>query len=151
MATDNPPKPAMGAASTRAQRILASLVAGASLDDIGALEKLSRRRTEKILRDELRRRWTVPSQEFAKLQIARLDKTMLKLIDRVEDGELEAIDRLLKVIDRLDRYHGFTRASGLPDSYGEEERGRLFDKLNAVVVRLALDADRLKEADAPKE
>ncbi len=145
MPTENPPKSTKGAGPTRAQRILASLIAGASLDEIGALEKLSRRRTEKMLRDELRRRWTVPSQEFAKLQIARLDNTMLKLIDRVENGELEAIDRLLKVIDRLDRYHGFTRASGLPEAYGEEERGRLFDKLNAVVVRLGPGADKPKE------
>jgi hypothetical protein len=68
-------------------------------------------RTEKILRDELRRRWVAPAQEFARLQIARLEGTILKLIDRVQKGELEAIDRALKIVDRLDRYGGFTRAN----------------------------------------
>jgi hypothetical protein len=91
-----PPKAA--AAPTRGKRVLASLIGGAGLDEIGAAEKLTRKRAEKILRDELRRRWVAPAQEFARLQIARLDSMILKLIDRVQKGDPKAIDRALKIV-----------------------------------------------------
>jgi hypothetical protein len=64
---------------------------------------------------------------------------LLKLIDRVQTGDLEAIDRALKIVDRLDQYHGFTRANRAPEQYGEEERARLMQKINDVVARLRSD------------
>jgi len=136
MTDADPPTPPIAAPTTRAQRVLASLIGGAGLDEIGFKEKITRKRTEKILRDELRRRWVAPAQEFARLQIARLDGMILKLIDRVQKGELDAIDRALKIVDRLDRYHGFTRANRGVEPYGEEERARLLQKLNDVAERL---------------
>jgi hypothetical protein len=134
--TDADPTPPSIAPTSLAQRILASLIGGAGLDEIGLKEKITRKRTEKILRDELRRRWVAPAQEFARLQIARLDGMILKLIDRVQKGELEAIDRALKIVDRLDRYHGFTRANRGVEPYGEEERARLMQKLDDMADRL---------------
>jgi hypothetical protein len=128
---------------SRAQRVLALLIAGADVDEIGVKERITRKRTEKILRDELRRRWVAPAREFARLQIARLDTMILKLIDRVQNGDLEAIDRALKIVDRLDRYHGFTRAHRLPEEYGEEERARLMQKINDIAARL--EADKTEE------
>jgi hypothetical protein len=124
------------APTARARRVLASLIAGAGLDEIGLKEKITRKRTEKILRDELSRRWVAPAQEFTRLQIARLDGMILKLIDRVQKGELEAIDRALKIVDRLDRYHGFTRANRAVEPYGDEQRERLLQKLNDAAERL---------------
>ena len=58
------------------------------------------------------------------------------MIDRIQTGELEAIDRALKIVDRLDRYHGFTRANPPPEQYGDEERARLINKINDVAARL---------------
>jgi hypothetical protein len=139
MTDANPSTPRGATGRTRAQRVLALLIAGAGVDEIGLQEKITRKRTEKILRDELRRRWVAPAQEFARLQIARLDGMILKLIDRVQDGDLEAIDRALKIVDRLDRYHGFTRAHRVPEEYGEEERQRLMQKINDVAARLRTD------------
>ena len=49
-------------------------------------------------------------------------------MDRIESGDLEAIDRALKIVDRLDRYHGFPRASPAIEQYGEEERARLMPR-----------------------
>src|SRR5579862_2727834 len=93
-----------------AQRVLASLVAGAGVDEISATEQLTRKRTETILRDALRSRWIAPAEEFARLQIARLERMIAKLVDRLQNGDLEAIDRALKIVDRLDRYHGFSKS-----------------------------------------
>jgi hypothetical protein len=128
---------------TRAQRVLASLVAGAGVDDISTREKITRQRTETILRDELRRRWVAPAHEYARLQIARLDSMILRLIDRVQKSELRAIDRALKILDRLDRYHGFVKAERAIEPYGDEERARLMKKLNDVAARL--DAEKPQE------
>ncbi len=133
------PEATKKAAPTRAQRILAALVAGASLDEIGVQAKLTRRKTEQILRDELRRRWVAPAAEFARLQITRLENMILTLTDRVQDGDLDAIDRALKIVDRLDRYHGFTRANRAIEPYGDEERERLMNKINTIAARLHSD------------
>ena len=116
--------------------MLASLIAGAGVDEISATEKVTRKRTESILRQELRRRWVAPAEEFARLQIARLEQMILKLLDRIQSGELDAIDRALKIVDRLDRYHGFSRARRAPEEYGEEERARLLQKINEIADRL---------------
>lgn len=121
---------------TRAQRVLASLIAGAGVDEIGATERLTRKRTESILRQELRNRWVAPAEAFARLQIARLEQMFLKLLDRLQDGDLKTIDRALKIVDRLDRYHGFTKATRMPEPYGEEERTRLLNKINEIADRL---------------
>ena len=122
----------------RGQRVLAALVSGAGLEEIATREKLSRRRVEKIMRDELRRRWVAPAEDFAKLQIARLDAMIVKLIGPAQKGDLPTIDRVLRILDRMDRYHGFTRATRAPEPYGEEERERLLAKLNAAAARLQL-------------
>ncbi len=139
MTDTNPSTAPKAAGRTLAQRVLASLIAGAGVDEIGLQEKITRKRTEKILRDELRRRWVAPAQEFTRLQIAQLEGMILKLGDRVQKGDLQAIDRALKIIDRLDRYHGFTRANRAPEQYGEEERARLMQKINDVAARLQSD------------
>jgi hypothetical protein len=131
-----PPTRSKRARVTRAQRVLASLIAGAGLDEIGAAERLTRKRTEGILRQELRNRWIAPADDFAKLQIARLEQMILKLLDRLQNGDLKAIDRALKIVDRLDRYHGFTKATRIPEQYGEEERARLLKKINEIADRL---------------
>jgi hypothetical protein len=121
---------------TRAQRILALLIDGAGVDEIGAAERLTRKRTESILRQELRNHWVAPAEDFARLQIARLEQMLLKLLDRLQNGDLKAIDRAIRIVDRLDRYHGFTKAKRVPEQYGEEERARLLKKVNEIADRL---------------
>jgi hypothetical protein len=92
--------------ATVAQRVLASLVAAAG-EEISAVEQLTRKRTENTLRPGLRNRWVSPAEEFARLRIARLEHMILKLLDGIQNGDLEAIDPALKIVDRLDRHHGF--------------------------------------------
>jgi len=128
----------------RARRMLAALIGGVSPDAIGAEENLPTGTVERVLGDELGRCWVAPAADFAKIQIARLEGFCLQLMDRIDAGELAAIDRALKIIDRLDRYHGFYRVKPMPEAYGEGHRERLLAKLNAAAANLA-DA----EPDAP--
>jgi hypothetical protein len=131
----------------RARRMLAALIGGFSPDAIGAEEDLPVKTVEQALRDELSRRWMAPVADFAKIQIARLESLCLQLMDRVEAGELPAVDRALKIIDRLDRYHGFHRASPALEQYGDEHRARLLAKLNAAAASLA-DAESESQSNA---
>ena len=121
----------------RARRMIAALIEGADLDAIAARERLPANEAQTILREELGRRWVAPLADFARIQIARLENLCLQVMDRAAGGELAAIDRALRILDRLDRYHGFNRASPALEPYGEAERQRLIDKLNAVAARLA--------------
>ena len=136
MSDQNPSSPPKRSRATLAQRVLAALIGGAAVDEIMRAERLTRKRTENILRQELRDRWVAPAEEFARVQIARLERMIAKLVDRLQKGDLEAIDRALKIVDRLDRYHGFTKARRLAEQYGDEERVRLLKKLNEVAERL---------------
>ena len=116
--------------------MLSALIEGAGLEVIAARERLPAKEVQAILREELDRRWVAPLADFAKIQIRRLENLCLRVMDRVENGELAAIDRALKIIDRLDRYHGFHRATPAVEPYGEEERERLIAKINAMAERL---------------
>jgi hypothetical protein len=136
MTDTNPSAPSKNSSSTRTQRVLAALIAGAGVDEIMTAEKLTRKRTESILRQELRERWIAPVEEFARLQIARLERMIARLVDRLQKGDLDAIDRALKIVDRLDRYHGFNKTRLFAERYGEEDRARLLKRLNEVAERL---------------
>ncbi len=135
-------------ARPRAERVLAALIGGEGLEMIVARERLAAKRVEAIVREELGRRWVPPAADFAKLQIARLQELGRPLVDRVNDGDLEALDRALKILDRLDRYHGFSRASPALEPYGDDERERLLAKLNAAAARLEADASEEKRPTA---
>jgi hypothetical protein len=89
-----------------------------------------------MLRDELRRRWVAPAGDYARLQIVRLEAMCGKLAAKAEQGDLPAIDRMLKILDRLDRYHGFTRLTPASAQYDEGARERLLAKLNAMAARM---------------
>ena len=66
-----------------AQRVLASFATAAG-EEISAVEELTRKRTENPLRQGLRNRWFAPAEEFARLQIARLEHMILKLLARIQ-------------------------------------------------------------------
>jgi hypothetical protein len=78
--------------------------------------------------------------DFAKQQIARLEPIIEGLIEKVNDGELAAIDRLLKILDRLDRYYGYS-PTAKPEESGDDARERILRKLSDVDARRAAAAD----------
>jgi len=118
-----PPRPPLG------PKVLAALVSGASVQEIAASEGLPNKKVEKLLRDELRKRWVAPAQDYARLQIARLEAILAKLKLKTGEGDLRVIDRILRIHDRLDRYHGFGRLLPGAKPLDEEARKRLVDQL----------------------
>ena len=117
------------ARASRGPAVLAAMINGVSLTAIATSETMSPKRVEKLLRDELRKRWIAPVQDYARLQIARLEAIATQLKEKSKNGDLPTIDRLLKVLDRLDRYHGFTKLAALGAASREDVREQLIVKL----------------------
>ena len=124
------------ARAKRGPAILAALIAGANIEEIGSSRRMSPRRVEKLLRDELRRRWVAPAQEYARLQIARLETMSAKLNEQAAQGDLPSIDRLLRILDRLDKYHGFTKLTPATAEDHAAVHRRLMAKLNIEIGKL---------------
>jgi hypothetical protein len=109
--------------------MLDQIASGKGIDRIAEMRNYTRSRVEKYVSAELRAISIRPARDYAKLQIRRLDALVDKLTEVANRGDLNAIDRLLKVLDRLDRYHGFSSRS-LPEVVEEaNESRRLFNKL----------------------
>src|SRR5580704_16342168 len=51
-----------------------------------------------------------PPAGFVQLQIARLSEAMIVARTLMMGGDLQAMDRLIKLTAELDRYHGFAQA-----------------------------------------
>ena len=126
--------------SNRDRRMYESFLRGSGPDAIAEEEDLAPAEVETVVREELGRRWTVPIADFIKIQIARLDRLCLVALDQAQRGELKAVDRALKIFDRLDRYHGFSRTAPVIKPYGEEERQRLHAKIESIIARVGADS-----------
>jgi hypothetical protein len=109
--------------------VLAAMISGVSLGEIARSEKISPKRAEKLLRDELHKRWIAPGRDYARLQIARLESIASLLKEKAKEGHLPTIDRLLKVLDRLDRYHGFNKLTALSTLSHEDVRAKLIARV----------------------
>ena len=133
---DEPNRGRKPARVKRGPEILAAILMGAGIDEIVATEGISTKRVEKMLCDELQRRWVAPARDYARLQIARLEAMSSKLSAKAEKGDLPAIDRLLRILDRLDRYHGFTVMTPGMSDYDDDARERLLAKLDKAAARL---------------
>ena len=123
------------ASAQRGARLLAQLALGVSIDAIAEKENLTRRETEKILRKQFDNFPIHAAEDFAKLQIRRLESAVGKLSSSPEAREIGATAVLLKVFDRLDRYHGFGNGASAPMAPSEEVKRRIMDKLNKIAAR----------------
>jgi len=113
----------------RGPAVVAAMISGVSLGEIARSEKISTKRAEKLLRDELHKRWIAPARDYTRLQIARLECIALLLKEKAKEGHLPTIDRLLKVLDRLDRYHGFNKLAALSTLSHEDVRAKLIARV----------------------
>lgn len=61
---------------------------------------------------------------------------ILKLIGRIHDCDVEAIDTAITIVNSLDRHPKFPRAQPAAGRYTDKERERLIGKLNDLCARL---------------
>jgi len=132
----------------RRHRIMERARRGSSAEAIAEAEDLTPRRIRQIVRETFARRGIDPAGAHVRLQIARLDASLRLAAEKVEDGELGAIDRLLRVLDRLDRYQ--TRAAAPPPFDEAAEGAARFDaKLDDLVATAAEDKARAAARGGP--
>ena len=110
----------------RRLRIFAARQAGQSYDEIARAENLTSERIRQIVVDTLERRSLDPVRDHARLQIARLDPALRVAAGQVATGDLRAVDRLIKVLERLDKYQGVAASAA---NHDENDSKRLFAKL----------------------
>jgi len=99
------------ATADRRLRILESLTSGLSVARIARAENLTIRRVRQMIAQMLENREVDPPAGFVQLQIARLGEAMIVAHTMMMEGDLQAMDRMIKLTSELDRYHGFARAA----------------------------------------
>ena len=68
----------------------------------------------KSIRALLARRAPAPPSEFLALQVSRLNEALLVAYGAMSAQNLEAVDRVVKIVRELDRYHGFAVQPATP-------------------------------------
>ena len=120
----------------RRKRIFARLREGASYEEIGAEESVSRERIRQIVSEVLQKRSVDSGADHAKLQLDRLLPAMQLGAEAIAAGDVSAIAPYLKVIDRLDRYQA---VAGAEQVYDAEARKKLMDKINRMAENFGID------------
>ena len=90
--------------------IFLRLRAGVAISDIARAVHCSERTVRRVVARTLARRERDATGGYAQLQIERLNDALMVATMQMAAGDLKALDRVLKVMESQDRYHGF----GLP-------------------------------------
>jgi hypothetical protein len=110
----------------REARVVSLLNRGVSIPEIAAEEGLSLKRMRNLVREILAQRMPQPPAEFLALQISRLHEALLvsytAMHTSASGANFEAVDRVVRIVRELDRYHGF---AGVPRPREELEMRRL--------------------------
>src|SRR5271166_2288316 len=94
----------------REGRIVQFLNRGVSIAEIAAREGVTEKRMRAVIRDILARRMPAPPAEFLALQMSRLNEALVVAYGAMSGGNLQAVDRVVKIVRELDRYHGLVAA-----------------------------------------
>jgi DNA-binding CsgD family transcriptional regulator len=100
----------------RERGIVNLLSAGVSVAEIAAREGVSLKRMSNLVREILARRAPRPPAEYLALQVSRLNEALLvsytAMHNSIAGTNFEAVDRVIKIVRELDRYHGFAPREG---------------------------------------
>ncbi|MGC2788232.1 MAG: hypothetical protein WA397_31225 [Roseiarcus sp.] len=141
----------------RAQRIFARLIAGESIRAIAASETLSVRRVQQIVREQLDRRDANPADDFALLQIARLERALDLIGAQIDAGKPSAAHAFVRILEQLNRLAPerlrlkatFRRVGDEVDKM-EDRLGRLDAAREALALRQAESAAKALGENAAK-
>jgi hypothetical protein len=107
------------AKARRERRIVEFLNRGASVAEIAELEDVGEKHMRAQVGDILARRMPQPPAQFAAMQVSRLNEALLVSFGAMSGANnLQAVDRVVRIVRELDRYHSFAAAvrRGLPDT-----------------------------------
>jgi RibD C-terminal domain len=134
-------RPLRSGGRKRAQRIFARLIGGQSIRAIAAAERLSVRRVQQIVRQELERRDANPADDYALLQIARLERALDLLGSQIDAGKPAAVHAFVRILDHLNRLAPERlrlRATAFRIGDEADKMAERFERLDAAREALAL-------------
>jgi hypothetical protein len=99
------------AGAEREGAIISLLNRGVSIAEIASQSGVSIQHMRKIVRKILAERMPQPPAEYLALQVSRLNEALLvsysAMHNSVTGTNFEAVDRVVRIVRELDRYHGF--------------------------------------------
>jgi hypothetical protein len=95
-------------------RLIEKLAAGVTIEEIAANEGISPQWARERKAAILAQRAIDPPHEFIQLQIRRLSEALLVAYSAMSNGNLHAVDHVIKIVRELDRYHGLGPPSNAP-------------------------------------
>jgi hypothetical protein len=99
------------ARAERDQQIISLLNRGVSVAEIADRSGVSIRQMRNRVRKILAERTPAPPAEFLALQVSRLNEALLvsysAMYNSMAGTNFEAVDRVVRIVRELDRYHGF--------------------------------------------
>ena len=102
------------AKAARNVKLFNLLKSGVPIGEIALQEGLSVRRAREVMQEMLERREVDPPAGFVQLQIGRLSDAMMVAHAAMMEGNMHALDRVLRIVGEFDRYHGFSSAKAQP-------------------------------------
>jgi hypothetical protein len=91
----------------REQLIVDYLNRGVSVAEIATRFNVGEKRMRATVTEILAHRQPHPPEEFVAIQVSRLNEALLVAYSAMSATNLKAIDRVVRIVRELDRYHGF--------------------------------------------
>jgi hypothetical protein len=137
----------------RDARIFTLMQQGWTYDAIAKKEEVSRERVRQIINQALKSRGGEPNGLYQRLHLARLDPALWLAAAKVAEGDLRAIDKLVRVINQMDKYRA-APAGRRVGFIGEREESQ--DEARERILRTLSDpyepdAERIAELAAEGE
>jgi len=124
-------------------RIISLFNRGVSIPEIAAREGLSLKRMRNLVREILAKRMPRPPAEFLALPVSRLNEALLvsysAMHTSVSGANFGAVDRVVRIVRELDRYHGFARHGG--PARGPETPRLAAPSLTPLALECAISSD----------
>jgi transposase-like protein len=90
----------------REQLIVDYLNRGVSVAEIAARVGVAEKHMRAVIREIIVRRMPHPPEEFVAIQVSRLNEALLVAFSAMTGMNLKAVDRVVRIVRELDRYHG---------------------------------------------
>ncbi len=91
----------------RERQIVDLLNRGFSTAELAAAEGVTLRRMQILVKTILARHAPSAPADYLALQISRLNQAMFVAAGEMHKGDLKAVDRVIRLVSEMDRYHGF--------------------------------------------
>jgi hypothetical protein len=133
------------AKADRKRRIMGLLNRGVSITEIASLSGVSIQHMRNLVRKILAERMPQPPAEYLALQVSRLNEALLVSYSAMHNSatgtNLEAVDRVVRIVRELDRYHGF---AAVPHPREEREPLRLPPPAESPITRGPTVGERIE-------